>query len=262
MAACVATVLIWQVFEYKKERNYYKFQERWHQSIYVDDKYDIKSKSINDISVLIEDARREVDRLSQTLPVDGYYNVYKILNKLKTICISNKVHLEILGIKTNLRIFYRGINFNCTMKGKRKDIIKSIQAIKSDSLIINLEDACFKSVDSEYNVRLDLHFSSFLFIPSKPSQIKSNRPSQDPLDYTEVKTWLPPLSIWIKRYHIKALSYKKHQNETPEFNNKVSMIKQLKKIRNQQRAMADLINDLSTVNAGSDQGLTNIGNCL
>jgi hypothetical protein len=148
------------------------------------------------------------------------------------------------------------------MKGKRKDIIKSLQAIKSDSLIINCEDACFQPVDSEHNVRLDLHFNSFLFIPSEPSQIKTNRPRQDPLDCIEVKTWLPPLSIWIKRYHIKALSYKKHQNETPEFNIKVGMIKQLKKIRNQQRAMTDLITGLSTINAGSDQELTNIGNCL
>jgi hypothetical protein len=262
MMISLAVILIWQYLEYKRELNYYRIQERWHQSIYLNDKFEIKSKSIRDISVLIEDTEKEIDRISKTVPENGYYNFYKMMSNLEALFQSNQCLLYILAIETEHKDFYEELKFSCSLKGARKNIVKSLEALRTDGLIIRWGDACFQTENGGFQNRMILHFSSFLFVPAQPSRFRFNRSQPDPLEYREVRTWLPPLSIWIKRSQIKALELRKIQNDTPEFNIKVEMIEQLKDVRKQQRMMSTLIESLQEVTAGSDQVLTNIGSCL
>jgi hypothetical protein len=261
MVLCFASILIWQYLEYKRELNYYEIQERWHQSIYVNDKYEIKSKTISDISDLIEDTKQDIDRISKTLPEEGYYSLYKIIVNLQSICNSNKCHLVILGIETEYRDFYEKLKINCSIEGERKDIIKSLEALRTDSLLIRWENACFQTASGINKYKLSIRFSSFLFIASKSPRFRSNGTQSDPLEYSEVRTWLPPLSIWIKRYQTKTMAYKKIQDETPEFKIKVEMIKHLIDVRKKQRIMSSVIDSLQEVASGSDQILTNISSC-
>jgi hypothetical protein len=123
---CLIGTTIWQYIEYDRELEYYKIQERWYEAIYVGDKYKIKNKSIDDISSFIQDTKCNINNISHLLPMEGYFNVYKLVNKFESICALNNIRLELLEIKASSKVSFDEIEIHCNLKGSTEGIHNSL----------------------------------------------------------------------------------------------------------------------------------------
>ena len=199
----VAILIGWQYLEYKKESYFWKKQKQIYDILYLKDRYKLEGKTVEEIQNLINKTDNEIEKISRILPPSNYINLYNFINDIRLLFDSYGLGLAVNNIESYKKDFYEEIHYYVTVNGPSQKIVECIEQMLAKVELISLNEVCLVKRDSDVSV-VNIGFKAFMLLGNGGGAIKKVD-DKKLLEEREIKTWLPPLSIWVKDHKQEAL---------------------------------------------------------
>lgn len=218
-----SAILFWQYLEYRKETDFFKFQIRKYEEFYQKDRYGLEGKTMEEIQGLINHAENQLNKYSSLLPDSTYMNLYKFIDGIEQLFVSSNVVFALNNIESIKKDFYEELYYSVSLSGQLKDIKECIGKIIDKNKLISLTHVCLSNSKNDDLSGINLNFKTYMFNGGTEKPVKNKTKKKTPISEREIKTWLPPLSMWATAYKNRAIELNRLEQKKKNLKQKIDM---------------------------------------
>lgn len=183
---------------------------------YIDESFDLKAypgngftcgKTAEELQPLLAQAIKQRDFISMIFPPNGYKDFIDVIETMEGIGIDHNVNVSFTDIEARNRHFYEQLRVTCNLVGELDQIKQTVRDLdkrypliwwQSMTLDKEGEEPCLNINFMFFTYIVYGHYSNVEEFHLRFSYVEYLKQRIDEIEKMEIKTWLPPFSIWIK----------------------------------------------------------------